>query len=288
MTEESELFAAEPGGASAAYTNVRAADHQPLIDAKAHCEELWADFKPLADRQFLDRFPFEFHQRWFEMYTAAALKRAGFEVHSADAGPDIQTSIDGRRVWIECVCATCGEPGRPDSVPERVVTKLGDPPVVTRVPHEKVVLRLRNSLREKADKYTTYLKNGVVKPDDLLVVALNVHAIPHAWPDMEDFMMRSLYGVGNIVIRMSRDTGEVHVSETTLISFRTSRRISRGRVGLSSLGRSGSSRRPTENGRVSRRRTCETIRIQRNKLVNVLVWPIMAANCRSSQRAYPV
>jgi len=224
VTEESELFAAEPDGAGAAYTNVRAADHQPLIDAKAHCENLWADFKPLADRQFLDRFPFDFHHRWFEMYTAVALKQAGFEVQSADFGPDIQTSIDGRQVWIECVCATGGEPGRPDSVPERVVTKLGDSPVVTRVPHEKIVLRLRNSLREKADKYTTYPKNGVVSPDDLLVVALNVHAVPHAWPDMEDFLMRSLYGVGNVVIRMSRDTGEVlgtdreHVASITKAS----------------------------------------------------------------------
>ncbi len=136
MTEKTELFAAEPDGASAAYTNVRAADYQHLIDAKAHCKELWAIFKPLADWQFLDRFPFEFHQRWFEMYTAAALKRAGLELQGADAGPDIQTSIDGQRVWVECVCPTGGDSGRPDSVPERVVPKLGDPPVVTIVPHE--------------------------------------------------------------------------------------------------------------------------------------------------------
>ncbi len=91
--------------------------------------------------------------------------------------------------------------------------KLGEKPVARQVPQDQRVLRLRNSLEEKARKYNDYLESGIVGPDDVVAIAINVYAVPGAWADMDDLMMRALYGVGNLVIKLDRDTGAVVGSE---------------------------------------------------------------------------
>lgn len=213
MSANPPLFANDPDNACVAYKNIRAATNPHTVAGRAHCEDLWKDFEPLADEHFISEFPIRFHERWFEMYLTVALQRAGLNIECPKPGPDVLLHAGDRRCWIEAVCATPGEPGHPDAVPEPVIAAMGDKPVVTEIPQDKIVLRLRNSLEEKARKYESYLKSGIVSEDDLLLVALNVHAVPHAWKDMEDFMMKALYGVGNLVIRMDRDTGAIVGSE---------------------------------------------------------------------------
>ena len=41
--------------------------------ARYHCEDLWADFRHLADSNFKTEFASQTHARWFEMYLAVSL-----------------------------------------------------------------------------------------------------------------------------------------------------------------------------------------------------------------------
>jgi hypothetical protein len=99
---------------------------------------MWREFQPLADSNFLDRFPFEFHQRWFEMYLGATLRNAGLEVRAPKPGPDFQILANGQRIHVEAVCATRGNPLHDDAVPEPVYRDADGNPVVSQVPHDLI------------------------------------------------------------------------------------------------------------------------------------------------------
>lgn len=209
------LFAAEPANACPAYTNLRKATEGPGLAGRVHCDDLWRDYQALADANFVAEFPVHLHERWFEMYLSVALLRAGLNVSCPKpktGGPDILvTMASGARLWIEATCATPGEPGQPDSVPEPRYANIaaGEKPIVTSRPTEQMVLRIRNSLSAKERAYRNYLAAGIVGPTDVLAIAINVHAVYGLWADMGDLMMRSFYGVGDLVLTLSRDTGAV-------------------------------------------------------------------------------
>lgn len=209
------LFVAEPGNACAAYTNLRKATEGHALDGRNHCEDLWRDFEKHADANFVTEFPVHLHERWFEMYLTVALIRAGLNVSSPKpkgGGPDILLTLDGgKRIWIEATCATPGTPESPDSIPAPRYADIaaGEKPIVTSRPTEQMMLRIRNSLSTKEKVYRNYLDAGIVSPDDVLVIAINVHAVHGLWADMGDLVMRSLYGVGDLVLTLNRDTGAV-------------------------------------------------------------------------------
>lgn len=166
------FYSALPSSCSRAYKNLhtpKGDDFDPLFAmARAHCEDLWTDFRHLADSNFKREFAINTHQRWFEMYLTVSLIRAGHQVKGPKPGPDVLMHVDDRRIWVEAVCATSGERGRPDSVP---------PPVFCQVrqePTEQYVLRIRNALDEKQKKYRTYIQDGIVSCDDVTCVAINV------------------------------------------------------------------------------------------------------------------
>lgn len=175
--------------------------------AKAHCEDLWRDFSGYATKRFLKEFRLHFHQRWFEMYLTVTLIRAGLtvEYRSREHGPDVLLTSAERRVWIEAVCVTEGQVGKPDSVPPFEVGGRGGLIDEFLRPYQ---MRILNSLDAKSKQFKNYLKNGVVGHDDVLVIAINGGGIP-MFPDWSECMMRSLYGVGNIVLTLNRSTKEV-------------------------------------------------------------------------------
>jgi type I restriction enzyme S subunit len=205
------LFGATPTGACAAYTNLRNATSGHALEAREHCEDLWRDYEPLADSTFLAEFPRRLHERWFEMYLTVALLRAGLNVQCPKPGPDVLLTIDGRRVWIEATCATGGATGLPDSIPEPYYANVaaGEQVVARSVPIDAITLRIRNSLHTKEQVFRSYVEQGIVDAGDVAVVAINVHAVPYAWADMEDLMRRTLYGLGHLTLTLNRDTMDV-------------------------------------------------------------------------------
>lgn len=198
-----QLFQVEPANACAAFKNLRAAENDFTVAGRAHCEDLWKDFEGFADPDFVTEFATRMHERWFEMYLTVTLLRAGFAVECRKPGPDVLITVDGRRIWIEATVATPGEPGLPDSVPPRVFGK------VTATPIRQMALRVRNALSSKEKVFRGYLDKKIVAPEDLLVLAINVHEIPNLPADMDPVMKRAFYGVGDQVLTISRETLQV-------------------------------------------------------------------------------
>lgn len=190
------LFGSMPPNACDVYKKLCAPDEYPKGQiVRQHCERLWRVFHPFAEPQFLTEFPLHFHQRWFEMYLTVTLLERGADVQpTAPPGPDILVIADGRRIWIEAVCGTGGQPGLPDSV-----VQGSD----VRVPWDKIALRVRSSIEEKKNKYEKYLQEGYVAADDSLLVALNVYEIPYALSDTPRYIFRALFGVGAQVIHFA-------------------------------------------------------------------------------------
>lgn len=203
------LFSATPPNACIAYNNLRTAAHGHCREGREHCEDLWRDFEPLADANFLTEFPVHLHERWFEMYLTVALMRAGLTVECRKPGPDILLTVNSQRIWIEASCATAGTEGLPDSVPAPVYARAGEQPKVTNRPTGQMALRIRNTLSTKEAIFRGYREAGIVEPGDAAVIAINVHSVHNLWADMADLMMRSLYGVGDLMLSIDRETGTI-------------------------------------------------------------------------------
>jgi hypothetical protein len=195
-----DLFGALPDNACDVYRQLCSPEQYPKGRiVRDHCDRLWRTYSPFADPQFLAEFPLHFHQRWSEMYLAATLIESGVDVQrTAPPGPDILAIVRGRRVWIEAICGTGGQPGLPDSVVHQASGL---------VPWNLIALRIRSSVEEKRVKYAKYLEQGLVKEGESLLIALNVHDIPHASLDVAAYVFRALYGVGNQVIRIALPQG---------------------------------------------------------------------------------
>ncbi len=94
-------------------------EHGTKTGVRERIEELWARYRPYCpDAHFLSDARKHFVQRTWEMYLACALMDVGFELsRPPPKGPDILTTLDGSRLWIEAVAPTAGD--GPDAVPGR-------------------------------------------------------------------------------------------------------------------------------------------------------------------------
>ena len=191
----------QPEKTCAAYEHVRNEADERCRSVRQHCEDLWTDYRELADEHFLLEFAQHFHERWFEMYLTVSLIRAGISVKCPKPGPDVLVMIGQRRLWIEAVCAGKGQLGKPDSVPE---IETG---VVRDVPIRQYIVRIRNSLDEKARIFQSYIDDGIVTPGDLAVIAINVGGIPFLAADMDECIKRSVYGIGDLIVSLDRVSG---------------------------------------------------------------------------------
>ena len=203
------LFETSPARACAAYTNIRNATTGFCLEAQEHCDDLWRDYACFADANFETEFPVYFHERWFEMYLAVSLMRAGLDVQCPKPGPDILLHHNGRRIWIEATCANPGDLDKLDSVPETRRAVADERIVATQRPTDAMTLRFCNSLDTKQKAFATYRDNNIVHPNDATVVAINVHAVPNAWVDMDDLMRRTLYGLGDLTLTIDRESRKI-------------------------------------------------------------------------------
>jgi len=196
-----------PEGADQAYRNLFAPEKERTALIRDQCEALWRDFHDLADPAFVDRLPFEFHQRWFEMYVGAALREAGLHIEAPKPGPDFRVVTDRGPVYIEAIAPTAGNPLHADAVPEPVYAE-GRAMAVS-VPQDQITLRLADAFRRKADVIDGYRRKCYIGERDPCLIAINLRDIPHAWADAEEFWFRALYGAGNRFVLFDRD-GQDH------------------------------------------------------------------------------
>lgn len=204
-----DLFAVNSPGVDLAYSNIRAPTREGAAIARANCDALWRDFEPHASTHFLAEFPFRFHQRWFEMYLAVALLRAGLDISCPKGNaPDVRAQYrDGRVLWLEAVAPTGGD----ESNPDRVVYAESAPserPVAHYVPTQQVTLRIAGALHDKAKKLKRYRDQRVIAHNEQALVAINVNGIPHGFYDAETYGLAATYGVGPQFVVIDRESGQ--------------------------------------------------------------------------------
>jgi hypothetical protein len=209
------LFRNLPDCCDISYRNLFNATGGRGKEAREYCETLWLKFYDLADRQFADRFPFEFHQRWFEMYMGATLRDTGLEVAGSknSQGPDFCVTAAGRQIYIEAIAPGAGDPNNADHVPEPANIDADGNIVASLLPHTPIALRLAWAFHKKAGVYNRYRLNGYIPKDATCIIAINLWSIPHAWTDAQSFWSRALYGVGNQYVVLDQQgnlTGQGH------------------------------------------------------------------------------
>lgn len=183
------------------YVNVRKADNEYTAPARGHCEALWDQFEPYADREFLIEIRKTFDARYWEMYLTVYLISKGYKVVCPKPGPDVGIEVDGRKIWFEATSPTRGKDGQPDQVPKAV---FGE---VFTVPNEKMLLRYLNSISEKRAQHQGWLKSGVVNEKDAFVIALNPRSLGFEIGDTTPpRILQAAYAVGDPYIVVNKDT----------------------------------------------------------------------------------
>lgn len=165
-----------------------------IPDRKKYFDDLYNQFEPYADRNFLIDVKNNFHQRTWEMYMACLLLKNDIQISSQDIGPDIKIAINGTVIWIECVACTKGSGN--DSVPPlRYDGSLQD------LPEKEMLLRITNSLDDKFKKYKKYINDGIVKKGDIYIIAINRADLDHFDPGIP-LVFKALFGIGYLSFPM--------------------------------------------------------------------------------------
>ncbi|MEQ1772137.1 MAG: hypothetical protein ABL879_20180, partial [Devosia sp.] len=180
-------------------------DDRELQEYADLVEELWRRFCPFADDNFRSHAQRDFAARYWEMHLASVLMQHGFQLE-ADApagGPDILTTLNGRRIWFEAVAVTDGQ--GPDAVP-RDETAAARP-----VPDRQMSLRLLQAVNAKLLQFQQALARGDVRADDGYVVATNASQIELAVlePPGLPRIAKVLYGQGDAYVSLDVSSGKV-------------------------------------------------------------------------------
>lgn len=151
---------------------------------------LWIQFKPLADKHFLSQVKKEFHERTWEMYVGCILKKYFPDVSSEDKGPDFLINKEKtNEFFVEAVA--CKKGGSTDAVPEMITAERPEDITVQDVPHDEMLLRLSSSITYKANKYKDFINNQN-KP---FIIAVNKGALQYPDPQIP-LVLKCLFGLG--------------------------------------------------------------------------------------------
>jgi hypothetical protein len=206
-TRSPPLFS--PGEAqSQAYINLRDANAADAAAGREFVEQLWDRYFSFADEHFLTEIRRDFHARFWEMYLTCALIEAAatgsYRVSCPKPGPDNLIERDGRRIWVEAVTATPGNPSKPDSLVARIDGQMSI------VPADKIVLRYSNAIAEKYAKYRGYLDSGIVDAKDSFVVAVNGWSLDYSWASGElPRFLKAIFPLGAMGYAIDSRTKEI-------------------------------------------------------------------------------
>ena len=154
--------------------------------------KLWQTFKPLADKCFLSDIKKHFHQRTWEMYFGNVLLDKKLFIKSENKGPDF---IVNENIYIECVACTKGDKNNSDSVPEMYVARNPNQVQVQDVPTDKMILRITNSIKEKATKqYSRWKNKNWFNKKALFIIAINTGDLDHVEDSNMPNSIKALFG----------------------------------------------------------------------------------------------
>ncbi|WP_374275943.1 hypothetical protein [Brevundimonas sp.] len=174
-------------------------------DDRERLDGMYARAAAFLDANFKDQFARATNDRFFELRLANALLDHDFVLEAAaENRPDFATRLpDGRRLWVEAVSLSWGQPGNPDRAPE---LKEGLQPA----PIREVLLRKTSALKEKRDRFRHYGETGVVAPEDVCVVAMSSGGLhPHVEGVGLPRIVSAVLPFGDEQITIDRATGHV-------------------------------------------------------------------------------
>lgn len=172
---------------------------------RARFDALFERAKPYLDSNFKDQFARSTNERFFELRLTITLLDHGLELDAAQEGrPDIGTRLpDGRKLWIEAITLSWGRADNPDRPPP-----LGER--FQPAPIREALLRHTAALKEKRDKFRTYLEKGVVAAEDCCVVAMSSGGLhPHVEGVGLPRVVSAVLPFGDEVVTIDRASGEV-------------------------------------------------------------------------------
>lgn len=177
------------------YTNIR--------DNAGHrvwSETLWNKFEPLADDDFVEEIKKSFHQRWWEMFLGAFCVERDLVTFSKKPGPDFGIKFGDQTIWIEATAPTRGAEEKPDTVPPLAMG------VGSKVPVEKILLRIISSIDEKCRQYERWIEQGVIPSTDQFIIALNWRTAGDYRGDAKPpYLLRAAYKLGNQYVSIDRN-----------------------------------------------------------------------------------
>ena len=95
-----------------------------------HLERYWRTYQPYASPDFQYQLLADddkFYSLTWELMLGATLLEKGYHLEPSinDKRPDLCLMLEGKRLWIECYLPTGGDPSKPNSVTEPVLTSGG-------------------------------------------------------------------------------------------------------------------------------------------------------------------
>ncbi len=201
-------------------------------DFRDWLEVLWKQYEPHADTNFSDEFKKQFNQRAWEMYLGSTLLNKGHVLgdHS-DVGPDFKIAYENKQIWVEAIAVEKGT-GK-DKVPDIVYGKMID------VPEKEMLLRLTSGIKEKYQKYLSYLSNNLINPNDPFIIAIDRSPLEHSDPQIP-LIFKCLFAIGHQVLHIKKLGSQTKAKTRTEASNWSSRdkvyKISGSEVGMFVFG----------------------------------------------------
>ncbi|CAO3429332.1 hypothetical protein [Azospirillum doebereinerae] len=172
---------------------------------------LWNRFRTLADPHFAVELcggdESRFAQRVWEMLVADRLMSAGFNVSSADKGPDFLVEKDGKKIWVEAIAPDIGD--GPNRLPNSYISPKDSEEID--IPYQQILLRWTAAISEKRKKYIDFIESGVIEVSDPYVIAINSCLLGRngfIGASQYPAIVEVLFSVGPVSFIIDRETGE--------------------------------------------------------------------------------
>lgn len=205
----SAIFSVHGSDLELGYINIRDAVVGPEAEMRSVIENMWQAYEPYSDPDYCSGFAQDLEGRFWEMLLGYTLLEAGHLLlptseRNPDGGqPDLCVIDEGQRIWIEAIAPTRGDAG-PDQVPELQFDGGVQP-----APMRQARLRLTSAFWTKYQKFNNYREQGIVSPEDKLVIAISGSRFALQIIDDPPLPTTSLFPAGDEFITLNRETGEV-------------------------------------------------------------------------------
>lgn len=204
------LWNIEGNNIDVGYANLCAAKYDAEKVIKDEINTLWASYEPFADPDFRHGFARDPDARFWEMYVGCRLLEAGKTLLPTVARlkeggqPDICVIENGRKIWIEAIAADPGAPG-PDQVATPKPTNEGGGfgPALKR----QAQLRMTSAFWTKSQVVEGYLKNGVIAPEDVRLIAIGAGRFGAYVSECPiPLIISSVFPIGDEYVTIDRET----------------------------------------------------------------------------------